>query len=116
MNKRELILNCLNQRFPPNFSPMTHIASLNCVIEPLAAPPKYANVRKTRNAVKIVGLLGNRVANFEALQPTRRLALGLASIALIGGYCNGVSLAEDNNGLWIDIPFPVPSAENSKVF
>ncbi|KAJ6301048.1 hypothetical protein OIU77_015367 [Salix suchowensis] len=63
--------------------------------------------------MKITGLLGKKPVNLEekSFQTTRRLALGLASVALIGNSSAGVSLAEDN--WWArDIPLPVPSVEN----
>ncbi|KAL0362774.1 UNVERIFIED_CONTAM: Photosynthetic NDH subunit of lumenal location 3, chloroplastic [Sesamum calycinum] len=49
---------------------------------------------------------------FEALPAaTRRLAIGLASIALFGNVGIGKSLAEDN-GFWLTGPLPVPYANN----
>lgn len=42
---------------------------------------------------------------------TRRLAIGLASIALFGNTSIGNSLAEDN-GFWLTGPLPVPSVNN----
>ncbi|KAG5255131.1 oxygen evolving enhancer family protein [Salix suchowensis] len=69
---------------------MAHLTNLNGVTETLPAMPKLIS---------------------KSFQTTRRLALGLASVALIGNSSAGVSLAEDN--WWArDIPLPVPSVEN----
>jgi photosystem II oxygen-evolving enhancer protein 3 len=95
---------------------MAHVTNLNGVTETLPAIPKLINVQKPQRRMKITGLLGKKPVNLQgnSFQTTRRLALGLASIALIGNPSTGVSLAEDN--WWArDIPLPVPSAENSKL-
>ncbi|KAJ6776429.1 PHOTOSYNTHETIC NDH SUBUNIT OF LUMENAL LOCATION 3 CHLOROPLASTIC [Salix koriyanagi] len=89
---------------------MAHLTNLNGVTETL---PKLFSVQKPRKRMKITGLLGKKPVNLEekSFQTTRRLALGLASVALIGNSSAGVSLAEDN--WWArDIPLPVPSVEN----
>lgn len=66
--------------------------------------------------MKIVGFLGKRKDDFQEhpLQTTRRLAISLASIALIGDSTKGISLAKDN-GFWYEAPIPVPPVYNSKL-
>ncbi|PQQ16199.1 photosynthetic NDH subunit of lumenal location 3 chloroplastic [Prunus yedoensis var. nudiflora] len=92
---------------------MAHLANLNGVSETLPAIPRLPDIQRTQKRVSIVGFTGKKKDDLQEqpLQTTRRLALGLASIALVGNSCNGVSLAE-GNGFWIDGPLPVPSAEN----
>ncbi|XP_021811136.1 photosynthetic NDH subunit of lumenal location 3, chloroplastic [Prunus avium] len=92
---------------------MAHLANLNGVSETLPAIPRLPGIQRTQKRVSIVGFIGKKRDDLQEqpLQTTRRLALGLASIALVGNSCNGVSLAE-GNGFWIDGPLPVPSAEN----
>ncbi|KAL6283842.1 hypothetical protein ACE6H2_014771 [Prunus campanulata] len=92
---------------------MAHLANLNGVSETLPAIPRLPGIQRTQKRVSIVGFMGKKKDDLQEqpLQTTRRLALGLASIALVGNSCNGVSLAE-GNGFWIDGPLPVPSAEN----
>ncbi|KAI5333589.1 hypothetical protein PRUPE_4G201300 [Prunus persica] len=92
---------------------MARLANLNGVSETLPAIPRLPGIQGTQKRVSIVGFMGKKKDDFQEqpLQTTRRLALGLASIALVGNSCNGVSLAE-GNGFWIDGPLPVPSAEN----
>lgn len=95
---------------------MARLANFNGVSETLPGIAKLASLRRARKRVKIIGFLGKKTeddSQQQSLQTTRRLALGLASITLVGSTCNGVSLAE-NNGFWIDGPLPVPSADNSK--
>ncbi|CAB4308086.1 unnamed protein product [Prunus armeniaca] len=92
---------------------MAHLANLNGVSETLPTIPRLPGIQRTQKRVSIVGFMGKKKDDLQELplQTTRRLALGLASIALVGNSCNGVSLAE-GNGFWIDGPLPVPSAEN----
>ncbi|CAL8151481.1 unnamed protein product [Prunus armeniaca] len=92
---------------------MAHLANLNGVSETLQTIPRLPGIQRTQKRVSIVGFMGKKKDDLQELplQTTRRLALGLASIALVGNSCNGVSLAE-GNGFWIDGPLPVPSAEN----
>ncbi|CAL9017459.1 unnamed protein product [Prunus brigantina] len=92
---------------------MARLANLNGVSETLPAIPRLPGIQRTQKRMSIVGFMGKKKADLQEqpLQTTRRLALGLASIALVGNSCNGVSLAE-GNGFWIDGPLPVPSAEN----
>ncbi|KAF9672938.1 hypothetical protein SADUNF_Sadunf11G0096400 [Salix dunnii] len=70
-------------------------------------------MQKKLKGMKIAGLLGKNPINLQenSFQTTRRLAIGLASVALIGNSSTVVSLAEDN--WWArDIPFSMPSGEN----
>ncbi|XVE50514.1 hypothetical protein DITRI_Ditri01bG0168200 [Diplodiscus trichospermus] len=93
---------------------MAHLANLNGIRKTLPAIPKLPSIQKTRKTSKIIGFLGKKTKNFQEqpLQTTRRLALGLASIALVGTSSNNVSLAEDN-GYWITDLLTVPSVENN---
>ncbi|EEF39524.1 photosynthetic NDH subunit of lumenal location 3, chloroplastic [Ricinus communis] len=93
---------------------MAHLANLNGISENCPAIPKITNKQRTKRRANIIGLLGKKQVNYEEhpLQTTRRLALGLASVALIGNSGNGVSHAEDN-GFWqLDFPLIVPSVDN----
>lgn len=99
-------------------STMARLANFNGVSETLPGLVKLSSIGRTRKRLKIIGFLGKKMdddSQHHSLQTTRRLALGLASIALVGNTCNGVSLATDN-GFWIDGPLPVPSVSNSKLF
>ncbi|PON61487.1 Oxygen-evolving enhancer protein [Parasponia andersonii] len=94
---------------------MAGLANLNGVSETLPGVPKLPSLRRTQKRVRIIGFLGKSKKDGSqeehSLQTTRRLALGLASIALVGKTCNGVSLADDN-GFWINGTIPVPSVNN----
>ncbi|KAB5534768.1 hypothetical protein DKX38_017854 [Salix brachista] len=95
---------------------MAQLANLNGVTGTIPAIPKITNMQKAQKRMKIAGLLGKRPSNLQenSFQTTRRLAIGLASVALIGNSSTDVSLAEDN--WWArDIPFSVPSGENSEL-
>ncbi|XVF34093.1 hypothetical protein REPUB_Repub18cG0027600 [Reevesia pubescens] len=93
---------------------MAHLANLNGITETLPAILKLPIVQRIRKTSKIIGFLGKKTENFQEqpLQTTRRVALSLASIALIGTSSNNISLAEDN-GYWITDLLPVPSVENN---
>ncbi|KAK8483059.1 hypothetical protein V6N13_031624 [Hibiscus sabdariffa] len=96
---------------------MAHLASLNGIGETLPVIPKPPTIQRTRKTSKIIGFLGKNTSNFhehQPLQTTRRTALALASIALVGTSSNGISLAEDN-GYWITDLLPVPSVENKDI-
>ncbi|KDP39041.1 hypothetical protein JCGZ_00798 [Jatropha curcas] len=94
---------------------MAYLSNLNGITETLPATPKLTNKQKTQKRTKIIGFLGKKQVNFDQEQSfhtTRRLALGLASIALTGNFGNGISLAEDN-GFWLlDFPLPSPTVDN----
>ncbi|EXB50943.1 Oxygen-evolving enhancer protein 3-1 [Morus notabilis] len=97
---------------------MARLANLNGISETLAGALRLPSLRRTQKRANIVGFQGKKKDDHSQsehnVQTTRRkLALGLASIALVGNTtCNGVSLAEDN-GFWIDGPLPVPTVDNN---
>ncbi|XP_062170223.1 photosynthetic NDH subunit of lumenal location 3, chloroplastic [Alnus glutinosa] len=93
---------------------MARLADINGVSKTLPALPKLPNLQRVPKRVKIVGLLGKKTEDLQEhpLQITRRLAVGLASIALTANSTNGISLAKDN-GFWIDGPLPVPPVYNN---
>ncbi|CAN6560800.1 unnamed protein product [Malus baccata var. baccata] len=92
---------------------MARLANLNGVPETLPVLPRFPSVQTTRKKASFICFTGKKSNDFQEqpLQTTRRIALGLASVALVGNPCNGVSLAE-GNGFWLDGPLPVPSAQN----
>ncbi|XP_007021089.2 PREDICTED: photosynthetic NDH subunit of lumenal location 3, chloroplastic [Theobroma cacao] len=92
---------------------MVHLANLNGITETLPAIPKLPSIQRSRKTAKIIGFLGKNTEDLreQPLQMTRRMALSLASIALVGTSSNSISLAEDN-GYWITDLLPVPSVEN----
>ncbi|KAK6230378.1 hypothetical protein QUC31_001896 [Theobroma cacao] len=93
---------------------MVHLANLNGITETLPAIPKLPSIQRSRKTAKIIGFLGKNTEDLreQPLQMTRRMALSLASIALVGTSSNSISLAEDN-GYWITDLLPVPSVENN---
>lgn len=94
---------------------MAQLANLNGISETLPVIPRLPSIQRTQKRVSIIGCSGKKKDDDlveQPLQTTRRLALGLASIALVSSSSNGVALAEGNNGFWIDGPLPVPSADN----
>ena len=102
--------------FSLNSSRMALLADINVVSKTLQALPKFSKIQRVPNRMKIVGFLGKKKDDFQEhpLQTTRRLAIGLASIALIGDSTKGISLAKDN-GFWYEGPIPVPPVYNSKL-
>ncbi|KAM4092553.1 hypothetical protein ACB094_06G048600 [Castanea mollissima] len=92
---------------------MALLPDINVVSKTLQALPKFSKIQRTPNRMKIVGFLGKKKDDFQEhpLQTTRRLAIGLASIALIGDSTKGISLAKDN-GFWYEGPIPVPPVYN----
>ncbi|KAB1225486.1 PsbQ-like protein 2, chloroplastic [Morella rubra] len=93
---------------------MACFADINGVFKTLPAIPKLPNVNRAPKRVKIVGYLGknNEDLQEQPLQTTRRLAIGLASVALVWNSTNEISLAE-GNGFWVDGPLPVPPVYNN---
>lgn len=110
-----MIISSKTATLTQNSSSMAHLANLNGVSETLPAVPNLPKFQKFQKRAKLIGLLGHKAENFQdQAQITRRVSLGLASLALIGSTSsNGVSLAEDN-GLWVTGPLPVPPVYNSK--
>ena len=95
---------------------MARLANLNGVSETLPAFPKLPSFQRTQKRTLILGFHTNKSQEFQdqPLKITRRLAIGLASIAIFGNTGTGnVSLAEDN-GLWLTGPIPIPPIYNSK--
>lgn len=95
---------------------MAHLVNLNGIRETLPAIPNLPRFQKPQKRAKIISFSGTKTDNLEEqpAQTTRRVALGLASIALTATIAsNGISLAEDN-GWWIDGPIPIPPIYNSK--
>ncbi|XP_030507658.2 photosynthetic NDH subunit of lumenal location 3, chloroplastic [Cannabis sativa] len=94
---------------------MARLANLNGVFETLSRIQiRLASLERAKKGVEIVGFLGKKKDDCEeqhSMQTTRRVALGLASIAVVGKTCNAVSFAEDN-GFWIDGRIPLPSVNN----
>ncbi|KAL2496200.1 Photosynthetic NDH subunit of lumenalchloroplastic [Forsythia ovata] len=92
---------------------MAMAANFNGVSEALPAIPKLRRVEKMQKKSTITCFLGKKKNEFEdnKVQTNRRLAIGLASIALFGNARIGNSLAEDN-GFWLTGPIPVPSVNN----
>ncbi|XAR67489.1 hypothetical protein NMG60_11002263 [Bertholletia excelsa] len=94
---------------------MAHWANLNGASETLPAIPKLPGFHRTLKKSPALGFHGKRTPVLQdqpPLQTTRRIAIGLASIALVGNATTGSSLAEDN-GLWLTGPIPVPPVYNN---
>lgn len=96
---------------------MARLANLNGVSEALPAIPKFPHFKRTQKKTTILGFHGNnKPQEFQEQQQmptTRRMAIGLASIALFGNVGNGNSLADDN-GYWLNGPLPKRQVQNSK--
>ncbi|XP_060973172.1 photosynthetic NDH subunit of lumenal location 3, chloroplastic [Cannabis sativa] len=95
---------------------MARLANLNGVFETLLRIRRLLSIlslQRAKKGVEIVAFLGKKKNDSQehTLLTTRRLALGLASIALVGKTCNAVSFAEDND-FWIDGRIPLPSVNN----
>ncbi|XP_022848422.1 photosynthetic NDH subunit of lumenal location 3, chloroplastic-like [Olea europaea var. sylvestris] len=92
---------------------MAITAKFNGVFEAPPSIPKLRRVEKTARKSTITCFFGKEKDEFEdnKVHTTRRLAIGLASIALFGNTSIRVSLAEDN-GFWLTGPLPVPSVNN----
>ncbi|KAA8523739.1 hypothetical protein F0562_010162 [Nyssa sinensis] len=94
---------------------MARLANFNGVSKTLPPIPKLPNFRRTRKRATILGFHSKKTEVFGEhplqLQTTRRIALGLASIALFGNSGIRTSLAEDN-GFWLTTPLPVPPVYN----
>ncbi|CAI9756974.1 unnamed protein product [Fraxinus pennsylvanica] len=92
---------------------MAITANFNGVFEALSNIPKLHRVEKMPKKSTITCFLSRKKDEVEdnKVNTTRRLAIGLASIALFGNTSIGNSLAEDN-GFWLTGPLPVPSVNN----
>ncbi|XP_052207293.1 photosynthetic NDH subunit of lumenal location 3, chloroplastic [Diospyros lotus] len=88
-------------------------ANLNRVSEtfPAAIPRPPTFQRRHKRRAPILAFSGNKAQQHPLQQTTRRLAIGLTSIALFANSGIGNSLAEDN-GLWLTGPIPVPPVYN----
>ncbi|CAN6993054.1 hypothetical protein IGI04_004219 [Brassica rapa subsp. trilocularis] len=95
---------------------MAHFMDLNTLTNTLLSISK---LRETRNIVKSSsGFVCRKTTTDDSVQlPRRMMTLGFAvSIALSGTFGgNNVSLAQDNNGFWIDGPLPTPPIYNNIV-
>ncbi|XP_011095313.1 photosynthetic NDH subunit of lumenal location 3, chloroplastic [Sesamum indicum] len=92
---------------------MATTANLNGIFEALPAIPRHRGIDKNPKKSRITCFLDKKKDEVQEIpaQATRRLAIGLASIALFGNISIGKSLAEDN-GFWLTGPLPVPYANN----
>ncbi|KAL3503430.1 hypothetical protein ACH5RR_037879 [Cinchona calisaya] len=92
---------------------MARAANLSSIFEALSAIPKLHEADIIRKKVTLVNFETKNTQEIQEnqLQTTRRLAIGLASLALFSTSRTGISLAEDN-GFWLTTPIPVPSAKN----
>ncbi|KAL0399281.1 UNVERIFIED_CONTAM: Photosynthetic NDH subunit of lumenal location 3, chloroplastic [Sesamum radiatum] len=92
---------------------MATTANLNGIFEALPAVPRLRGIDKNPKKGRITCFLDKKKDEVQEIpvQATRRLAIGLASIALFGSVSIGKSLAEDN-GFWLTGPLPVPYANN----
>ncbi|CAI9088514.1 OLC1v1022862C1 [Oldenlandia corymbosa var. corymbosa] len=92
---------------------MARAANLSGIFEALSVIPKLQQVENIRNRSTSVNLLSKKKDENEEIpfQATRRLAMGLTSLALFSTAVTGVSHADDN-GYWLDGPLPVPTAKN----
>lgn len=108
--------NCIYLKFS-SISKMARTANLSSVIEAFSVIPKLHLVENIRKKATFVNFLSKKTDELQenTLQTTRRLALGLASLAIFSTASTGISLAEDN-GYWLTGPIPVPSAKNSELF
>lgn len=90
---------------------METAAKLNGIIEALSTIPKLLGLGKTGNKTALIVGDDKDDAQDKPVQATRRLAIGLASIAIVGTAGVRKSLAEDN-GFSLTGPLPVPYAIN----
>ncbi|GAA0149061.1 hypothetical protein LIER_08329 [Lithospermum erythrorhizon] len=84
------------------------------IFEAILAIPKLNGLEKNpTNLVLNCSNPGKKTQDVHEVKllSTRRLAIGLASIAVFGNACVGNSLADDN-GYWLTTPLVVPKAKN----
>ncbi|KAL3645469.1 hypothetical protein CASFOL_010649 [Castilleja foliolosa] len=94
---------------------MATTSHLNSIFESPNIVPKHRAINKIQKRAKITCFHDkneNEFQGYSSSQPTRRIALGLASIAIFGNAQIGNSIAEDN-GFWLTGPLPVPYANNN---
>ncbi|XP_059301101.1 photosynthetic NDH subunit of lumenal location 3, chloroplastic-like [Lycium ferocissimum] len=88
---------------------MANTTNLNIIFEALSVIPKIHGVENFQKKAKTVSQKTEEIQENLPAKTTRRLALGLATIALFANSGIENSLAEDNNGFFITGPLPVPS-------
>ncbi|KAL3850814.1 hypothetical protein ACJIZ3_012696 [Penstemon smallii] len=94
---------------------MATTANLNAIFESLPSIPKPRGLGKIRKKAIVRCLFEKKKTEIQdnPVHATRRLVIGLASVALFGSTSGiGNSLAEDN-GFWLTGPLPVPYAKNN---
>ncbi|KAK4398469.1 Photosynthetic NDH subunit of lumenal location 3, chloroplastic [Sesamum angolense] len=106
--KSKFIVYPTGEHFLKLRTAMATTANLNGIFEALPAVPRHRGIDKNPKKGRITCFLDKKK---DEVQATRRLAIGLASIALFGNVGIGKSLAEDN-GFWLTGPLPVPYANN----
>ena len=96
---------------------MAHFLDLNTLTTSSILPSIPKLTERSKTGTFSVCRKADKVQEQGSVQElTRRMSLGFAvSIALTGTFSgNDVSLAQDNNGFWIDGPLPTPPIYNSK--
>lgn len=97
---------------------MARAANLSGIFEAFSVIPRLQEVENIRRRAAFVSFLCKKKDENQEnpLQPTRRLAIGLTSLALFG-TAGGIEVSHaEGNGIWIDGPLPVPTAKNSEHF
>lgn len=94
-------------------STMAPATNLSGIFEAFSVIPKLHGVENFKKKATVVSFLSKKTDKLQehTLQTTRRLALGLASLAIFSTSSPGISHAEDN-GYWLTGPIPVPLAKN----
>nr|GMC74605.1 photosynthetic NDH subunit of lumenal location 3, chloroplastic [Ipomoea batatas] len=90
---------------------MAAIPNLNLILEALSLNPKLHGATTSRKRAAAIHFADKKAPEIQENQPEvtkRRLAVGLASIAVFGSSGIGKSLAEDN-GFWLTGPLPIPT-------
>ena len=95
---------------------MARATSTSAIFEALSVIPKLQGAENIHKRPTIVSFHGKNADGVQEnpSQTTRRLAIGLASLALVANAGTGISLAEDN-GYWLTSPIPIPTVKNSKL-
>ncbi|XP_060200133.1 photosynthetic NDH subunit of lumenal location 3, chloroplastic [Lycium barbarum] len=92
---------------------MANTTNLNIIFEALSLIPKIHGVQNFQKKAKTVSQKTEEIQENLPARTTRRLALGLATIALFANSGIENSLAEDNNGFFITGPLRVPSVSTN---